>query len=145
MSRKNSILIVDDDDILRRLIKDRLLLSGDFEIAEAETASAALALISDHRPDLMILDYMLPDCNGVEMLERLAAQSLKIPTIMITAYFTAALAKQVSGLNVRTIFSKPLELRELLTAINQYLLGSEYKGIVENGFEKKQINKNKED
>lgn len=77
------LLVVEDDDNLRRVLVD-LLGNGDTETFEAGTGKEMVGLLAKHRFDCMVLDLGLPDCNGIELLRRLAdTADLVIPPVII--------------------------------------------------------------
>lgn len=80
------ILIADDDDLLTRLVKYKLDTRG-YEMMVAQNGEHALELISQQKPDLVILDAMMPVMDGFEVLRRLKSdpQTRSIPVIMLTA------------------------------------------------------------
>jgi threonine synthase len=82
-----NILIVDDHADARRLIRRVLESEGSYNIREAEHGPAALLAFEAERPDLVILDLMMPDMDGFEVLERLDNRSkpLDVPVIVVTA------------------------------------------------------------
>ena len=64
------VLVVDDDKTLQLLL--RLELSGEgFAVAAASDGTEALAMVAEEPPDVVILDYLMPDMNGIEVLQRL--------------------------------------------------------------------------
>lgn len=79
------ILIADDDPLLRALLVHRLSTDG-HEILTAEDGSEALAMIREQRPDLIVLDALMPVMDGFEVLRRLKSGGLTdAPVIMLTA------------------------------------------------------------
>ena len=84
------ILIVDDDPLDRRLCRNCLQQSPvwEFEFVEADSAAAGINLASTWRPDCTLLDFNLPDMDGIEVLHRLGGElgSLPCATVMLTAY-----------------------------------------------------------
>lgn len=79
------ILIADDDPLLRALLVHRLSADG-YQVTTAEDGSEALAAIADQRPDLVVLDALMPVMDGFEVLRRLKAGGLSdAPVIMLTA------------------------------------------------------------
>lgn len=81
------VLIVDDHDDARRLIRRILQAQGNFQIHEAKTAAAGLEHCRHNPPDLIILDLMMPVMDGFDMLEALRAQPItrSIPVIVVSA------------------------------------------------------------
>jgi PAS domain S-box-containing protein len=84
------VLIVDDDSLDRRLCRQCLQESPawNFEFAEADSALAGIVLANSWRPDCTLLDFNLPDLNGIEVLSRLGRQRDGLPcaTVMLTAH-----------------------------------------------------------
>lgn len=81
---KKKILIVDDSDFMRaRIVK---LLSKDYEIIEAGSSLSAIKMITVNRPDLILLDYEMPVCDGRQTLEMIRSEkeTAKIPVIFLT-------------------------------------------------------------
>lgn len=79
------ILIADDDPLLRSLLVHRLSADG-HEVVVAEDGAQALAAIADLKPDLIVLDALMPVMDGFEVLRRLkAGQATVAPIIMLTA------------------------------------------------------------
>src|SRR5205085_3034295 len=80
------VLIVDDDADIQRLVSYNLSQAG-FRVSTAATGLAALEMVQKHPPDLIILDIMLPDLDGLEVCRTLRqrADSRRIPIIMLTA------------------------------------------------------------
>ncbi len=81
------IAIVDDTPDARRLIRRILQAQGDFTILEAENGQQAIELARNEKPDLMILDLMMPDIDGFGVLDALKSneQTAEIPVIVVTA------------------------------------------------------------
>jgi DNA-binding response OmpR family regulator len=82
-SRKPSILVVDDDPRILKLLKRDLQLEG-YQVTTATGGKMALQLIEDEEPDLVILDIMMPEMDGLQVCERVR-QSSQVPIIMLTA------------------------------------------------------------
>ena len=79
------ILIADDDPLLRALLVHRLAAEG-YHVTTVENGSEALAAIAEQRPDLVVLDALMPVMDGFEVLRRLKAGGLSdAPVIMLTA------------------------------------------------------------
>lgn len=79
------ILIVDDDLHIRRLYKEELEDEG-YEILIAETGAEALDLFEKENPDLVTLDILMPDVDGIKLLRQMKEKKPQVPIIMSTAY-----------------------------------------------------------
>jgi DNA-binding response OmpR family regulator len=85
MAQPKTILIIDDDDDLRGLLREQLEIQSEFTALTAATATDGLALAGQSRPDLILLDVDLPDMNGRQVCQRLRQMGLATPVIMLTA------------------------------------------------------------
>ena len=81
--RKHLILVVDDEPAIVRLVRSKLLADG-YSVETAGSGEEALAYLDRERPDLMILDLMMPGIDGFETLRRVRNQS-QLPVILLTA------------------------------------------------------------
>lgn len=96
MTAEALVLAVDDEPGILRLIKLELQEEG-FRVLTAETGEEALAAAEEHRPDIVLLDILLPDMSGLEVMRRLRAQS-NTPILLVTARDTDA--EKVRGLEM---------------------------------------------
>lgn len=81
--RKHLILVVDDEPPIVRLVKAKLRVDG-YEVLTASRGDAALEILAQESPDLVVLDVMMPDMDGFETLRRIRQQS-HVPVVMLTA------------------------------------------------------------
>ncbi len=118
----SKILIVDDEPAIRDMLRMALELDGNICL-EAASAIEAMPLIVDEQPDLILLDWMMPEVSGLELVRRLKRDdALKdIPVIMLTAKTEEQNA--VSGLDAGAddYISKPFRPRELMSRIKAVL------------------------
>jgi two-component system phosphate regulon response regulator PhoB len=116
------ILVVEDEPSIRDLIAFGLRRAG-FQVVAAEHSRAALASIGDRRPDLILVDWMLPDMSGLELTRQLRrdANTRDIPIIMLTA--RAEETDKVAGLEggADDYLTKPFSARELVARIQAVL------------------------
>jgi two-component system, OmpR family, phosphate regulon response regulator PhoB len=117
MSRK-TVLIVDDEAAIRDMLKVALEIA-DFDCIEAKNAYEAQVAVTDHKPDLVLLDWMMPEVSGLELLRRWRQheETAKLPVIMLTA--KAEEENAVRGLDTGAddYVSKPFSPRELASRI----------------------------
>ena len=122
---KSRILIAEDEPHLREVLHMQLELAG-FEVIEACDGEEALELAQHVRPDVILLDVMMPRMDGYEALQRLRASYATrfIPVIMLTAKDTRedVLTGFQGGAN--DYLTKPYDRRELLLRINNQLSGA---------------------
>jgi two-component system, OmpR family, response regulator len=114
------ILVVDDEPNIVDVISMALRFQG-FEVAAAATGAEAIAAVEDFRPHLLVLDIMLPDMEGFDVAERLAAKHLSPPILFLTA--RDATEDKVRGLTIGgdDYVTKPFSLEELVARIRTIL------------------------
>ena len=121
MDGKN-ILIVDDEAAIREMIRVALEMAG-FDCLEAANAQEAHAAVIDHRPDIILLDWMLPGTSGIELLRRLRRDELtqNTPVIMLTA--KGEEDNKIQGLEVGAddYITTPVAPRELVARLKAVL------------------------
>jgi two-component system OmpR family response regulator len=115
-SGRKRVLVVDDEPSILEVISMALRYHG-FEVETAADGQQALGAVSSFRPDLMLLDIMLPDMEGFEVARRLGAQRAEIPIIFLTARDTTE--DKVRGLTMGgdDYVTKPFSLEELVARI----------------------------
>ncbi len=120
---RTRILVVDDEADIAGLIKHGLERGGDIDVSVVASGDAALKAVSDHPPDLMILDLNLPQLSGTEVcrLVRAKPATAHLPIIMLTA--RTGEADRVSGLDLGAddYITKPFSLRELAARVRAVL------------------------
>jgi len=119
---KERILIADDEPDIRLVLRTRLELEG-FNVLEATNGTEAVGMAQDQVPDLIVLDVMMPEMDGVEVCNRLRASftTRHIPVIMVTARASRddKLAGLVQGAN--DYITKPFDMNELLQRVRNTL------------------------
>ena len=112
------ILVVEDEAAIRQMIAFNLSRAG-FDVAEAEDCVSARTMIANQRPDLLLVDWMLPDATGLELTRALRREAISrdLPIIMLTA--RAEERDKVTGLDggADDYITKPFSPRELLARI----------------------------
>jgi DNA-binding response OmpR family regulator len=113
----DQILLVEDDPKLSQFIAAELRLEG-YRVTVAIDGLAGLTLARDTQPDLIILDWMLPEISGLDVCMRLRKIGSRIPIIMLTA--KDEIPDRVTGLNAGAddYLTKPFSIQELLARIN---------------------------
>jgi CheY-like chemotaxis protein len=101
------ILIVDDELLIRRSLS-RLLKQRGHDVYEAENGRLAVDLWRAKKPDLVLLDFMMPGLNGLEVLKEIEPQ-LKKKVVVMSAYVGANDYKDFSGLGASHFYSKPFD------------------------------------
>jgi two-component system, OmpR family, response regulator len=119
-SDKPRVLVVDDEPSIVDAVATSLRYEG-FEVDEATTGRAALASAQERSPDLIVLDVMLPDLDGLEVTRRLRADGIRVPILFLTA--RDAIEDKVSGLTVGgdDYVTKPFSLAEVVARVRAIL------------------------
>jgi CheY-like chemotaxis protein len=114
-----TILVCDDDPSLRELV--RAVLGPGYRFVEAADGAEALELARDLRPDLIVLDVMLPGLSGIEVLEAIRAdEALRdLKVVVITAWSHAELDAEVAGAD--RFVAKPFDPDDLSFAVEELL------------------------
>ena len=123
MKERRRILIIDNDPDTTHLVMVILERTGHYLVLEENDAAAAHQSARNFRPDLILLDVVMPDTDGGEIAARIQADSELQNTsiIFLTALVTRAGAK--SGLNIQghPFLAKPVSIPELINAIEEHL------------------------
>lgn len=116
------VLVVEDDEVQRKVIEFNLSREG-YDVKGAGTISSGMTLMKEHKPDVVITDVMLPDGNGIELLERFLSIDPDLAVIVVTAYGTIRMAVDAIKKGAHDYITKPYEKEELLFSIKRALKG----------------------
>ncbi len=112
MGRRTSVLVVDDDQAIREVIAEVLRDEG-YDVVCAENGAAAMQELSkERRPDLVLLDLMMPVMSGWEVLEQLQADGMlsRIPVVVVSA---------MNAPGAHEHLAKPIDLDRLLATVGR--------------------------
>jgi excisionase family DNA binding protein len=112
------VLVVDDDAGLREYLRVNLEQAG-YSVREAGSGQEALVAIADERPDLVLLDVVMPGLDGWQLLRRLEERHGSIPVIMFSGQVDERAAAQATELGARGFIGKPFDSEELLARAKQ--------------------------
>ncbi len=126
LSHQRRILLVDDDETLRKTLAEQLALDGEFICVEAGTASSALDVAQKEKPDAILLDVGLPDGDGRQVCEAMRKAGISVPIIMVTA--SSGEADTIHGLDMgaNDYIAKPFRLGELIARLRAHLRQHEH-------------------
>ncbi len=118
-TRQSHVLVVDDEPMVREVVCDYLRRDGS-RVSEATTGVEALELVATDRPDLVVLDVMIPDPDGFEVLRRIR-RTREVPVIMLTSRTSEG--DRVAGLDLGAddYVVKPFSPRELTARVRSVL------------------------
>ena len=131
---RQKILIVDDSKLNRAVLRD--MLGHEYQILEVDNGAQALQLIEQHRDDLalVLLDLVMPEVDGIEVLEEMNRRELinEIPVIMITSETRAELIEKAYHLGVTDFVNRPFNAQIVHhRVVNTILLSTKQKRLVD--------------
>lgn len=114
------ILVVDDSGPMLRLIKE--CLQDNYDVTIMNSGFSAIEYLQTNSPDLVLLDYEMPECDGSQVLEHIRTESTQpdLPVIFLTSKNDKESVVKVSALNPNGYLLKPMESEEILKRVNEY-------------------------
>ncbi len=116
------ILVVEDNEKSRKLVRDVLTFKG-YEVIDAETGEEGVRLAQKRRPSLILMDIRLPGIDGIEALGQLRAEpaTREIPVLAMTASVMTEDRQKVMDAGFDAFQSKPIKVKDFVTAVAQLL------------------------
>jgi DNA-binding response OmpR family regulator len=120
MRRRRRVLVVEDDPAVRAVVGEVCRRDG-YEVVEASTGRQAIRIVEVNEPDVVLLDWVLPDVSGIEVCRELRRQGVICPIIMLTG--RTANVDMVVGLEVGAddYITKPFDARVLTARLGAHL------------------------
>jgi len=115
------ILIIDDSIAIASLLANEILPLGGYEATAALSGEEGLELARKINPALILCDLEMPDINGLDVLRTLKDEGIQIPSIMMTAFGSEAIAAQALRMGVKDYIIKPFTTEEMLAAVERAL------------------------
>jgi len=108
------VLVVDDNPLSRKLLTDILNAEG-YSVRDASSGEEALRSIADEQPDVILLDIMMPDMDGFEVVRRIKAdrEVRSTPVVMVTALDDEGSRARLAAAGVSVMLTKPIDRWEL--------------------------------
>jgi len=121
---KKKILHIDDDGLMQTIVRASLAAAGGFEVACASSGKEALEKLADYAPDLILLDVMLPEMSGPEIIERLKERIdiTRTPVVFMTAKVGGGEEEQYRSLGAGGLIMKPFNPMTLHEQIDRIML-----------------------
>ncbi len=122
-SSKKIILVIDDDASLRRQVRFRLQKHEGVDVIEAENGESGLKRAKQNSPDLILLDWMMPDIQGDEVLKllRMEENTAHTPVIMLTGKNRIGDIEDAFDLGANLYLTKPFTLQQLWDKVRELL------------------------
>jgi two-component system, cell cycle response regulator DivK len=117
-----SVLYVEDNEYNRKIVR-RLLSRTDYRLREAIDGEAALGMVREERPDLILMDVQLPKMSGLDVTRALRADpaTTDIPIIVVTSFALSGDDQRAMAAGASAYIAKPYSPRELLALIQTFL------------------------
>lgn len=134
LKKTATIMIVDDEPINILVIRKLLADEGYEKTLSISKATEAVAAVQREKPDLVLLDIMMPETSGLDILETLRAgeQTANLPVIILTASTAQSIKRQAFDLGATDFLSKPIDAVELLPRVRNALLVKSHQDQLEN-------------
>ena len=118
-----TVLVTDDEPHIRHMLDYKLKKTG-FTVYAAGNGREAFDLARTHRPDVIVTDYQMPVCNGMEFAMRLMSDpaTASIPVLLLTSRGHKVPASELARTNVKALMPKPFSPRELIDQIQELII-----------------------
>lgn len=125
---KIRVLIVDDHDLMRQMLSDVLDLDDDIEVvARAANGKEALRLVEEVQPDVIVLDFAMPEANGIDVMQTLRKQ-WSLPVLMVSVHVQPSLVQWARHVGAQGYLPKLAVARSLAPAVRAVSEGRPYFG-----------------
>ncbi|SDZ45007.1 two-component system, response regulator, stage 0 sporulation protein F [Evansella caseinilytica] len=117
---KKKLLIVDDQFGIRVLLNEVFEKDG-YKTLQASNGKAALKIVEEENPDLILLDMKIPGMDGLEILREIKKMGANSKVIMMTAYGELEMINEAMQLGALTHFAKPFDIDEVRDEVRNYI------------------------
>jgi two-component system chemotaxis response regulator CheY len=115
------VLIVDDTAFMRKLLRNILFSAGLDVAGEAENGKEAVELFKQHKPDLVTMDIIMPEMNGIEALKKIKSIEPNAKVIMCTAVGQEQMVKAAIKLGAKGYIIKPFQAPKVIEEVKKVL------------------------
>jgi len=118
--KPTTIMVADDDPVVRVLVQEFLSARG-YSVQSAESATECLSKLSNEVPDILVLDLLMPDMTGIEVLRNLRSNPLtsSVPVIMLSADTDIEALVCANDISADQYVQKPFGAKEILAAVEK--------------------------
>ncbi len=120
-----ALVLIIDDSWLQRMNIGNIIKEGGYETIEAPDGKEGINLIDSRKPDCVILDLLMPEMDGIEVLKTLGDKTKGMPVIVVTADIQSTTRQQCLELGASEIINKPPKKEYLLEVIEKHLKAEE--------------------
>ena len=115
-----NILVVDDDVFIRKIVQDRLKMEG-YTVTTAEDGEAGWEKFLENTYQLVITDINMPRINGIELLNKILATKIKVPTVVMSGGLSKAMESLVKETGASAFLRKPFSIKDLVNVVGSKL------------------------
>lgn len=115
------VVIVDDSDFSRSVIRKMLNEEGITIVGEADRADAALVVIKEKRPNIVITDIVMPEVSGIELTEKITQSFDEIAVIVISSLSQEHIVLEAIGAGASDFIAKPIQKQQLLDSLDKIM------------------------
>ncbi len=116
---QKNILVVDDDSQVRSFLQKKLR-EHRYQVSTVDNGISALAMCKKHNYAMIILDYEMPEMDGMQVLKGMQEMEIHVPVVMVTAHDTMERAVEAISLGAKDFLTKPFDMDELLNVVKEY-------------------------
>ena len=117
MSAPRILIVEDDKDV--RMILDHVFSGRGYDVTVAASAATALELLTEGQIDVVLLDYRLPDMNGLDLYCRIKDHQPNVPSVVVSAFATVEMIEAALDAGVSRVLPKPVDIGEILDAVEE--------------------------
>jgi two-component system chemotaxis response regulator CheY len=117
------VMVVEDRDIISQAITDMLTISGYEVVATVEDGKSAIETYEATRPDVVLMDLLLPDMSGIDVSKRILELDPDARLIAITAATKEGIQEECEAAGLKKLIRKPFRMKELLMTIEDVISG----------------------
>jgi DNA-binding response OmpR family regulator len=130
IEQRKKILIVDDERLTRAVLQHNVILAG-YDVIVASNGREAMQKIQEVTPDLIVVDLVMPDMNGFEMLRRIRSnkETMQTPVIVVSALQGQTDIEEAKTSGADIYLTKPINPEEFIKQVKKYL-GSPFKAVI---------------
>ena len=117
-----TVMIIEDNELNMKLFGDLLQVSG-YETLQFDNGKNAVALVREHKPDLILIDIQLPEVSGLDIIQWLKREDdlREIPVIAVTAFAMKGDEERIRQTGCDSYISKPIVVSEFISTVKRYL------------------------
>lgn len=113
------IVVVDDSDFARSMVKDMLAQESINVVGEADGAAAALQVIKDKKPHVVITDIVMPEISGIELTEKINQDYEGVSVIVVSSLSQEHIVLEAIGAGASDFIAKPIQKQQLLDSLEK--------------------------